>query len=151
MNEQLQKPQPRSRLRQRATEEVKLAARMTKAQRVTSSVPDVTGARSTKHRVSTRQRANTDWAYTTPFSSVNSRDLWLSSFAKKERFPNQLLLHPLKRGSERQRWRSDYPCCYRLATPACLEKQARAGDFKMQLGGWIKMAYSFKKIAKPHF
>lgn len=151
MNEQLQKPQPRSRLRHQVTEEVKLAARTTKAQRVTSSTPDVTGAQSTKHRASTRQRANTDCAYTTPFSSVNSRDLWLSSFAKKECFPNQLLLHPLKHGSERQRRCSSYPCCFWLSTLAHLEKQARGGDFKMQLGRWIKMVYSFKNIAKPHF
>lgn len=119
------------------------AARMTKAQRVTSSVLDVTGW--------VNSRANTNCVYTTPFSSVNSKDLWLSSFAEKEHFPNQLLLHPLEYVSERQCWCSDYCCCFQLSTPAHLKKQARGRDFRLQLGRWIKMVYSFKKTIKTHF
>lgn len=107
---------------------------------------------SMKHRTSKQQTANTNCVYTAPFSSVNSKDLWLSSFAEKECFSNQLLLHPLvQKGSERQHWHSDYRCCFWLSTPAHLKKQARGGDFKMQLRRWIKIVYSFKKTAKPYF
>lgn len=79
---------------------------------------------------------------------MNSKDLWLSSFAVKEHFSYQLLLHALEYGSERKRWHSAYCCCFQLSTPARLRKQARGGDFRMQLERWIKIVYSFKKTTK---
>jgi len=122
MKEQLQKPQPSSRLRQRAIEEVKLLLKERPSHFLRAGCYWA-GALSTQQSESMAKSKHQPSICKTPPLPPNSRDVWLSSLPKNKCFPNQLLLrwsatlnqreHPLERGG----WLTERPPASPAAAP----------------------------------